>query len=169
MIEHLKALLKSFLRHEKKTTVILYTFATETARSENRRPLQMHTGDAGFDVYADNLKFNKDYDVWEYGIGLRFSIPKGYYLEFKPRSSTFKTGLILSNCTGTIDRGYHGQVMAHFYEHSRTQRLHPYKIGERIGQLVVHPYTENIVFKYVDELPFDEDDRKGGFGSTGMK
>lgn len=49
-------------------------------------------------------------DVYKYGIGLAFEIDrKGRYaacnvsLDFRPRSSVWKTGMILSNCEGTVE------------------------------------------------------------------
>ena len=49
-------------------------------------------------------------NVWKYGLGLAFQIVKDYEYEenlsidFRPRSSVYKTGMVLSNCTGTIDK-----------------------------------------------------------------
>lgn len=163
MFESIKNAIKSILTQKDKPVVILYEEAEQTAE----RPRKMHTGDAGFDVWATSVKWNKEFDCWEYSIGLKFNIPKGYYLQLTPRSSLFKTGLVMASSMGIIDRNFHGIVKAMFYEHSRTNRLHPYGKMERIGQLIIHPHTENVIFKKVDKLPTDPDDRKGGLGSTG--
>ena len=130
-------------------------------------PSRQHKHDAGFDIYAASLQFDKLTNCWIYNTGLMLSIPKGCYLELAPRSSIYKTGLIMAHSHGVIDCTYHGEVKVFFRENAPTSCLHPYKVGDRIGQFIIHPYTENVEFVAVDKLPADDDDRKGGFGSTG--
>ena len=85
-------------------------------------------------------------------------------IDFRPRSSIFQTGMILSNCEGTLDELYRGEIKAIFYH------IHPfkkkYKVGDRIGQVKLG-FTLPIEWEVVDEL--DEDTERGtnGFGSTG--
>ena len=63
-------------------------------------------------------------NVWKYGIGLAFQIDKeslfghrylNLSIDLRPRSSVWKTGMVLSNCEGTIDELYTGEVYAVFY------------------------------------------------------
>ena len=98
-----------------------------------------------------------------------FVIASQYYsnvklsIDFRPRSSIWKTGLILSNCEGTIDELYRGEVLAYFYEVIPGKEK--YKVGDRIGQIKLG-FTLPIEFEEVDEL--SETERGiGGFGSTG--
>lgn len=164
IFSYLKAVKNAILLHFNRPLVILVEKTNETAKL----PCKMHDNDAGFDVYANSIRWLKDYNCWEYGLGIKLFIPNGYYIELKPRSSIFKTGFIATS-SGVIDEGYHGEVMFHFYEFNPTNKLHPYTIcndSNRIGQFILHPYTNNVVFKLVDKLPMDEHDRKGGFGST---
>ena len=112
-------------------------------------------------------------NVWKYGIGLAFQIERGGLLEesdakisidFRPRSSVWKTGMVLSNCEGTIDELYTGEVSAVFY-HVFTN-MERYKVGQRIGQIKIG-LTIPVEFVVVDEL--DETERNdGGYGSTGF-
>lgn len=50
-------------------------------------------------------------NVWKYGLGLAFQVerdsqnPIDICIDFRPRSSAWKTGMVLSNCYGTIDEG----------------------------------------------------------------
>lgn len=83
-------------------------------------------------------------------------------IDFRPRSSIWKTGLTLSNCEGTIDELYRGEVMAYFYEVIPGKEK--YKVGDRIGQIKLG-FTLPIEFEEVNEL--SETTRgEGGFGST---
>lgn len=84
-------------------------------------------------------------------------------IDFRPRSSIFKTGLILSNCSGTIDELYRDEVCAFFYEIIPGKEK--YKVGDRIGQIKLG-FTLPIEFEVVDELDM-EHNRGGGFGSSG--
>ena len=84
-------------------------------------------------------------------------------IDFRPRSSIWKTGLVLSNCEGTIDEDYRGEVCAYFYEVIKGKEK--YKVGDRIGQIKLG-FTLPMEFEEVDEL--SETQRgEGGFGSTG--
>lgn len=112
-------------------------------------------------------------NIWKYGIGLAFQIERGGILEqsdakisidFRPRSSVWKTGMVLSNCEGTIDELYTGEVSAVFYH--LFPNMERYKVGQRIGQIKIGT-TMPVEFVVVDEL--DETERNsGGYGSTGV-
>ena len=84
-------------------------------------------------------------------------------LDFRPRSSIYKTGMILSNAVGTIDELYRGEVSAIFYH--VMPNMPKYEIGDRIGQIKLG-FTLPIDFEVVEQL--NETNRgEGGFGSTG--
>ena len=84
-------------------------------------------------------------------------------LDFRPRSSVWKTGMILSNCEGTLDELYRGEIMAYFYEVIPGKEK--YKVGDRIGQIKLG-FTLPIEF---EEGEIDTNTERGtdGFGSTG--
>lgn len=132
-------------------------------------------------------------NVWKYGIGLAFQIERGdevfiedttnifgtptrtqstidmkrspvkLSIDLRPRSSVWKTGMVLSNCEGTIDESYRGEVSAVFY-HVMTN-MPRYKVGDRIGQIKLG-FTLPIEFEFVEELNKTERN-SGGYGSTG--
>ena len=112
-------------------------------------------------------------NVWKYGIGLAFQIDKeslfghrylNLSIDLRPRSSVWKTGMVFSNCEGTIDELYTGEVFAVFYH--VFPNMERYKVGQRIGQIKIGT-TMPIEFVVVDEL--DETERNsGGYGSTGV-
>lgn len=106
------------------------------------------------------LKNREDGDLW-----IDFSDTNiKLSLDFRPRSSVWKTGLVLSNCTGTLDELYRGEVMAFFYEVIPGKEK--YKVGDRIGQIKLG-MTLPLTFEVVDELNMNTERGEGGFGSTG--
>ena len=112
-------------------------------------------------------------NVWKYGIGLAFQIDKeslfghrylNLSIDFRPRSSVWKTGMVLSNCEGTIDELYTGEVSAVFYH--VFPNMERYKVGQRIGQIKIG-ITTPIEFVVVDELS-ETERNSGSYGSTGV-
>lgn len=89
--------------------------------------------------------------------------PIKFSIDFRPRSSVWKTGMVLSNCEGTIDELYTGEISAVFY-HVMTD-MPRYKVGDRIGQIKIGA-TLPIEFKEVDKLSETERNDRG-YGSTG--
>lgn len=94
-------------------------------------------------------------DMWRSPINLS--------IDFRPRSSVWKTGLSLANCEGTIDELYRGEVSAVFYHVMPT--MPKYEVGDRIGQIKLG-ITFPMEFVEVDELD-DTERGAGGYGSTG--
>jgi len=137
-------------------------------------PTQSHTGDAGFDLTAVSKKWNDTYCVWEYGTGIAMELPDYLWGDLRPRSSIYKTGLVMSNSSGVIDSGYRGEIMAKFYAiHSQTAHIRHYEIGDRICQLIL-TVKPKIMHMTALELPFTEvseltntDRGAHGYGSTG--
>lgn len=86
-------------------------------------------------------------------------------LDFRPRSSVYKTGMVLANCCGTVDELYRGEVFAIFYH--VMPNLMRYEVGDKIIQCKLG-ITLPIVFKEVKEL---SNTKRGenGFGSTGKR
>lgn len=133
-------------------------------------PYKKHDGDFCYDVVATSCEEIAP-NVYKYGIGLSFEIVRDerfnydYRLDidFRPRSSVWKTGMVLSNCEGTVDEIYRGQVYAVFYH--LFPNMPKYEVGDRIGQIKLG-VTLALEFEVVDEL--GETERgAGGYGSTG--
>ena len=131
-------------------------------------PTYAKHGDAGMDLTAISKEYDEHGNVC-YGTGLAFEIPNGFAGFLFPRSSNTKKDLILGNSVGLIDSGYRGEVVFKFRELLPSERdiefgAREYEIGDRIGQIVILPYTQ-ITFNVVDELS-TTDRGVGGFGST---
>lgn len=96
--------------------------------------------------------------------GIIIEIPPGYEGQVRPRSGLAdKAGLSLTNCVGTIDCDYRGEVQVLIINHG--QSAYTIEPGERIAQLMIVPIPRVNVIE-VDELT-DSDRGAGGFGSTG--
>ena len=114
-------------------------------------------------------------NVWRYGFGFALQIVNNMRIEpikeycslcfsIRPRSSVWKTGMILSNCIGTVDEGYTGEISAVFYH--VMPNMERYHVGDRIAQLYFDQTTKFLDFIEVNKL--DETERgDGGYGSTG--
>ena len=131
---------------------------------EATRPLCMTSGAAGFDLTAarmDEPEVKTGKNLYRYHTDVAFEIPAGFVGLVFPRSSVVKTGAILGNCVGVIDSDYRGEISFVFYSTFNA----PYKVGERIGQIVIVPIP------YVELVEADELSEtvrgSGGYGSTG--
>lgn len=127
-------------------------------------PKYAHPGeDAGLDLTATSITYQ--HGCWVYGTGLAMEIPKGYVGLVFPRSSNRKTDAYLTNSVGVIDSGYRGEIMFSFKNRDTRIDEQPYKVGDRIGQIIIIPYPQ-IEFEEVDELS-DSHRGEGGHGSSG--
>ncbi len=123
-------------------------------------PSYARPGDAGMDLTA--ITMHVDEDAITYGTGLSVEIPPGYVGFIHPRSSIYKTGLILANSTGVIDSGYRGEIKIKFYYKTSCM---PYHTGDRVAQLIILPYP---IVEWVLSKELTESERSvHGFGSTG--
>ena len=131
---------------------------TDTARI----PEKAHTGDLGYDVFADEDKWIPygEYRLISTGISV-FNNTYRYGFIIKDRSSIAMKGLFTH--AGVIDAGYTGEIKIFFHNVSGTS----IKIerGDKIAQLVPTKVI-NFEVEEVDEL-FQTKRGENGFGSTG--
>jgi deoxyuridine 5'-triphosphate nucleotidohydrolase len=88
-----------------------------------------------------------------------------YYMY--PRSSMYKSGIMLANSVGIIDRTYRGTLKAlvtNLNEHTYPNVV----AGTRVTQIVAPDMGHIREIKIVDSLP-ETTRGSGGFGSTGIK
>lgn len=110
-------------------------------------------------------------NVWKYRLGLAMQFEHGIEfsdirlsIDIRPRSSVWKTGMVLSNCIGTVDEDFTGEVSAVFYH--VLPNMPRYKVGDKVCQMKIG-FTLPIEFEYVDELQKTER-ADGCYGSTGL-
>lgn len=97
--------------------------------------------------------------------GIIVEIPVGYEGQVRPRSGLAdKAGISLTNCVGTIDSDYRGEVQVLVINHG--DKPYTFEPGERIAQLLVTPVPQVEVIE-VEELSDSAERGDGGFGSTG--
>lgn len=147
-----------------------------------RIPEKAYAKDFCYDVYAVSEEEIAP-NVWKYGFGFGLqmerdielledngikyldlkSSPINLSIDIRPRSSVWKTGMVLSNCEGTGDEGYTNSYSAVFYH--IMPNMPRYRVGDKIAQLKV-----GITFpiKFVEVEEFDETERGiRGYGSSG--
>ena len=134
-------------------------------------PSKAHDDDFCYDGYAVSEKEIAP-NVWKYGLGFALQIENrnkpvdiSRCFTFRCRSSVWKTGMILSNCEGTIDDSYTGEISAVFYH--VMPNMPRYKVGDKIVQFHLEK-SENIMFIETDELNKTERG-DNGYGSSDKK
>ena len=155
-------------------------------------PTKAHLDDLCFDCVAVSEEEVAP-NVWKYGLGIALQIDRGVetmvastcyhggkekihltHLDFsrsplslsidaRPRSSVWKTGMVLSNCVGTIDEGYTGEISAVFYH--VMPNMPRYKVGEKVCQIKLGMALP-MDFVEVDVLEKTSRGAKG-YGSSG--
>ena len=123
-------------------------------------------GAAGMDLFnvLENPITLKSGERAKIPTGLVMILPEGFEGQVRPRSGlAAKHGISLTNCVGTIDSDYRGEICCLVINHGNE----PYTIKpqERIAQLVIAPVIKADV-EFTDTAP-DTKRSTGGFGSTG--
>lgn len=99
--------------------------------------------------------------------GLRMQIPQGCSVRVHPRSGlAIKSGITLVNCEGVIDSDYIDEIFITLLNISTYDFV--VSAGDRIAQaeMMIAPKFK---ISYIKKPPVPTTDRKGGFGSTGVK
>ena len=134
-------------------------------------PSKAHNDDFCYDCYAVSEEEVAP-NVWKYGLGFALQIENrnkpvdiSRCFTLRPRSSVWKTGMILSNSEATIDDGFTGEISAVFYH--VMPNMPRYKVGDKIIQLHLET-NDNITFIETDEL---KSTARGdnGYGSSDKK
>ena len=143
---------------EKKLMVRFKKLTTNAAT-----PSKAHPTDAGFDMVAVSAQEDAEHNCVTYGTGIAMEIPEGYVGLVFPRSSIYKQDILLSNAVGVIDCHYRGEILFKF-RHTPPGRT-VYKVGERIGQMIILPIPQT---EFIEAEELSETDRGvGGYGSSG--
>ena len=125
-------------------------------------------GAAGMDLVASNDEdiTLKPLERFLVPTGIKIELPHNYEAQVRPRSGlAIKSGISLSNCVGTIDEDYRGEVCVGLINFSNEEfTIHR---GDRIAQMLIAPVTKAQI-SVVEELS-QTTRQEGGFGSTGIK
>lgn len=125
-------------------------------------PSKNRVSDSGYDLTILE-KVREIGDVEFYSTGIKIQPTFGYYFDAVPRSSISKTGYMLANSVGIIDRTYIGEILVPLrkIDKSAPELELPCKVVQLIPRQIVH-----FEFVEVDDLS-DTDRGSDGFGSTG--
>lgn len=124
-------------------------------------------GAAGMDLMAANTEdvVLKPLDRALIPTGIKIELPRGYEAQIRPRSGlAIKSGITLSNCVGTIDEDYRGELCVGLINLSREEFT--IKRGDRIAQMLIAPVVRANI-QVLEELSATARGT-GGFGSTGV-
>jgi len=88
------------------------------------------------------------------------------HFTLEPRSSIYKTGFIMANGRGIIDKTYRGELMAPMVSVGSNDT--GVDAGTRLFQIIAPALSYISEVEYVDSLP-ETKRGSGGFGSTGTK
>lgn len=131
-------------------------------------PQYQTEGAAAMDLYAanENTITLKPLERALVPTGIKIELPQGYEAQVRPRSGlAIKNGISLSNCVGTIDEDYRGEVCVGLINYSNEEfSVHR---GDRIAQMLIASVTKAVI-ETVEELS-QTARQEGGFGSTGIK
>lgn len=130
-------------------------------------PIYATEGSAGMDLtnVLDKPLTLKPLERAKVPTGLIMVLPAGYEGQVRPRSGlAAKHGITLTNCVGTIDSDYRGEICCLMINLSNE----PYTIqpGERIAQLIIS-LVSHVEVKLQEKIPEETKRGAGGFGSTG--
>jgi len=160
-------------------SIPIYRFAMqEGLNSEEFLPKRATNKSSGWDVFAvpEDKKsiFLRPGQYVKIPLGFRVIAPDGWWLELKPRSSTFAKKN-LNALYGTIDsdyRGYMAFVCQYIPDVRNLGTSLEIKLGEAIGQ-IIPVMLQDMEIRSISNKEFDKfckyennDRGAGGFGST---
>jgi dUTPase len=144
--------------------------------TEKRFP---ENANAGFDLISVNSSFSKEFGhrhLYLSDLGVRAVMTRGDELRSEaavhyrlvPRSSIYKTGYMMANSEGIIDRSYRGVLKAPVVFVGSAEEAEPAYMtaGNRYVQIVAPDLGWISCVRIVTSLPSTERG-EGGFGSTG--
>ena len=126
-------------------------------------PSKERASDSGYDlVLLEKIKTVGKVEFYDTGIKVKPNF--GYYFQVVPRSSISKTGYMLANSVGIIDRTYLGNIIIALtkIDESMPDLVLPIRLAQMIPMPIVHFELEEVESFDVNETHRGE----GGFGST---
>lgn len=132
-------------------------------RKDAVSPTKERASDSGYDlVLLEKIKTVGKVEFYDTGIKVKPNF--GYYFQIVPRSSISKTGYMLANSVGIIDRTYLGNIIVALIKIDETapDLVLPLRMVQMIPTPIVHFELEEVESFDVNETERGE----GGFGST---
>lgn len=124
-------------------------------------PFKERVSDSGYDLTLLSLE-KKIGEVELYDTGIKVTPQFGYYFDLVPRSSIIKSGYILANSIGIIDRTYLGAIKVPLIKVDKNAP--DIELPNRLVQIVPRKINH---FEFVEVENLEDTSRmSGGFGST---
>lgn len=166
----------------------------ELCHEDAKIPTYAHDTDAGLDIYAiEDITIHPG-ETKLIKTGIKMAIPVGYEIQVRPKSGrALKTKMRVANSPGTIDSGYRDEIgiiidnieppikdITYTSDlvdgkpvYNITSILHGSDFyitkGEKFAQLVLSEVPKAVFYEVDSVSKIENDGRKGGFGSTGLK
>lgn len=159
----------------------------EYCRENAKMPAYAHLTDAGMDVFAtEEITINPG-ETKLIPLGIKCALPMGYELQVRPKSGrSLKSKLRVANAPGTVDAGYRDEIgvivdnidpFIKSAEMDENGRLYNVEFGssiiigagEKFAQLVLSEVPKAVFYEVETVANIGEENRGGGFGSTGDK
>lgn len=141
----------------------MYCFHVHKTRPDAILPSRAHPTDTGFDLVL--LEPTKTIgDVTMYATGISVRPPPGFYFDLVARSSLSKTGYMLANGIGIIDRDYTGEILVALRKIDKDAP--DLVLPAKIVQLIPRRWYDMIPVEAPAEGLPKTDRGDGGFGST---
>lgn len=138
------------------------TFKCVKTRKDAILPNKQYASDSGYDItILEKVKTHGDVEFYDTGIKIRPSY--GWWLMLVPRSSISKSGYMLTNSVGIIDRTYTGNILVSLRKIDKNAP--DLQLPCRIGQLIPMPAVHFEIEEVDDLIETARSDK--GFGSTG--
>jgi len=128
-------------------------------------PFKSRASDTGYDLTIIKQSKSLGPNTIMYDTGIQICPEWGYYVDVVPRSSLSKSGYILANSVGIIDRSYTGSIRVVLTKIDLTQPdlTFPFVGVQMIFRKVQH-------FEILEVASLEKTERSdGGFGSTNQK
>lgn len=131
-------------------------------RKDAISPSKERASDSGYDLWLlEKIKTIGNVEFYDTGIKIKPNF--GYYFTLVPRSSISKTGYMLANSVGIIDRTYLGNIIVALTKIDENATL---SLPCRLVQIIPTPIV-HFELKEVDSFDINETERgEGGFGSS---
>lgn len=126
-------------------------------------PSKHYESDVGYDLTIIKKVKNLTPSTILYDTGIKLSVDYGYYIEIVPRSSLSKSGYILANSIGIIEKSYSGNLYVALTKIDK--EMPELELPFRCCQLIFKP---QISLKIVEKNNCIEETTRndGGFGSS---
>ena len=131
---------------------------------DGKLPLKAHKTDAGFDLYAtEDVTIEKNL-ITKHPLNIKLELPANTYGLITSKSGLGSKGVLVYS--GIIDESYRG--IPHVVCANLTHTNVVIKKGQKIAQLIIHPYSTSYVVEPVLCIDENTDRGTGGFGSSGV-